>query len=478
MAASYIEALIPPEENDKRWNYASPLGTPVSINFSFMAAKPSYSYFSNEGINFNPLTDAQKNATLSLFALYENYINITFNEVPDANDNSTQIRLGRHDTTTGEAGYAYTPGEYVAMFPESALAGDIWIVNGESNTQVEPGESGYSTIMHEIGHALGLKHPFEVQGDHLALPSGEDNNRYSIMSYTEYPDRVFRKVTGTTADDIDFIFVEPTTPMLYDIAALQYLYGANMAYMSDDTTYTFVNNDPFTMCIWDGGGIDTIDVQNFSRSCTINLTAGKFSTISIVSDPLPDGFTGGTPPTYTGVDNLSIAYGAIIENAVGGSGNDKLTGNAVKNTLTGNNGNDVLDGGAGNDVLNGGSGIDKLIGGAGNDKLMCESTDTRIDGGVGTGDVLDLASGSLDILPTRVKNIEIIDLRGGGANTVTLDRADIVAISSTDKLKIMGDVGDTVDFTGTLPTPTGTSLKLYNLGGGVQLSVESDVLVV
>ena len=65
---------------------------------------------------------------------------------------------------------------------------------------------------------------------------------------------------------------------------------------------------------------------------------------------------------YNGTNNLSIAFGVTIENATGGSGHDKLTGNTVANVLKGNSGNDTLSGGDGNVVLNGGSGSDRLWG--------------------------------------------------------------------------------------------------------------------
>jgi hypothetical protein len=273
--------------------------------------------------------------------------------------------------------------------------------------------------------------------------------------------------------------IEPSTPMLYDIAAIQYLYGKNTATRAGNDSYTFDPDEPFFMCIWDGGGTDTITVSNFSAGCTINLTDGKFSSITILPDPYPGGTDPNASAIYNGSNNLSIAFGCTIENATGGSGSDRLTGNSVKNTLAGNNGNDTLEGGAGNDVLNGGSGNDRLLGGADTDRLICQSSDLLIDGGTGAADVLDLASGDLDVNPARVRNIEVVDLRGGGNQTLTINLTELKAISSTDDLKVMGDTGDTVNFTSALGSPTAVTgvLNRYSFGAGAFLFVENDVAV-
>ena len=96
------------------------------------------------------------------------------------------------------------------------------------------------------------------------------------------------------------------------------------------------------LCIWDGGGTDTIDLSGFKAAARIDLHDGSFSDV------------GGY------VNNLSIAVGCVIENASGGKGSDQITGNAAANRLLGLGGNDTLDGGAGNDTLVGGAGADRF----------------------------------------------------------------------------------------------------------------------
>lgn len=140
MAAAYIEALIPPEEDLQRWNYDSPLGSSVTVNFSFMTAAPPYSE-AEETAGFKQFTDAQKIATQDILNIYEQYANVTFVEIADSNTGE-QIRLATH-TGGNEAGYAYTPGEYVPAFDFSALSGDIWLTDYPDNLLVAPGDPGY-----------------------------------------------------------------------------------------------------------------------------------------------------------------------------------------------------------------------------------------------------------------------------------------------------------------------------------------------
>jgi serralysin len=138
--------------------------------------------------------------------------------------------------------------------------------------------------------------------------------------------------------------------MLFDVYELQQLYGANSTTRTGNTTYgfgstagpiyAFLPGSAPQYCIWDAGGIDTLDCSGYSQAQTIDLNQGTYSSI------------GG------GVGNISIAIGATIENAIGGSGNDILYGNAADNAMTGGSGNDTFTGGGGNDTIDGGAGWD------------------------------------------------------------------------------------------------------------------------
>ncbi len=172
------------------------------------------------------------------------------------------------------------------------------------------------------------------------------------MSYSAY--------SGWSGSGVSYY---PTSPMLYDIAAIQYLYGANTTYNTGNDTYTFAQGQNYFQTIWDAGGTDTFVWNATSESAVIDLRAGEFSDL------------GNTLYYYSAIgttiatsnNTVAIAYDVIIENATGGDAGDTIFGNTIANTLDGQSGNDSIDGGDGSDTLNGGDGTDTLIGGAGND---------------------------------------------------------------------------------------------------------------
>ncbi len=195
----------------------------------------------------------------------------------------------------------------------------------------------FQTYVHEIGHALGLGHAGNYNGD-ATYPYDalfqNDAWATSVMSYFSQTENTYFAGQGFTHNFA-------ATPMMADILAMSTLYGLSTTTRVGDTTYgTYgdgiynVNNYPnVALTIFDSGGNDWIEYSNFGTNQLINLNPETFSNVA------------------NGVGNLSIARGVIIENAVGGSGNDTLIGNAANNMLQGNGGNDTMDGGAGNDTV-------------------------------------------------------------------------------------------------------------------------------
>jgi serralysin len=373
MVPSYVSALLP--SNTPRWNEASAIGTAVNVTFSFMTQAPYYASW-NDSYAFAPLSEVQKSAARAALASWSDVANITFTEVSDA-DAGGSIRFGTNYQTKSTA-YAYYPSS------SSAIGGDVYLSRySDINTSPSPDNAGFSTLVHEIGHALGLKHPgnYDVSGGGTEgpyLPYGQDNNRYTIMSY--YRQSLY-----------DYN-VHGSAPALYDVAAVQYLYGAKKSARQYDDSYSFSNTTtPFTKVIWDGGGNDTINAGAQTQRVKIDLAQGAFSSIGVSSTSYSYYYS---PSVAT--DNVSIAYGSDIENAIGGSGSDTLTGNRLNNTLSGGAGGDTLSGANGDDTLNGDAGSDWLYGGLGNDLLSGgtdadylygeEGNDT-LDGGAG-GDIL------------------------------------------------------------------------------------------
>jgi uncharacterized delta-60 repeat protein len=346
-----------------RWNSDSPLGTPIHVTYSFMKVQPSYETTLDGP--FREFTDAQKAAARTVLAKYSSISGIIFDEViEDVSTSATataaagtcgQLRYGSYDDpaviSTGSAYYPGT-GEY---------CGDIWLnvsTNYANATNPFEGSRPYGTMTHETGHALGLKHPGANPGEAPLLETYGlvDMRTNSIMSYVYRSDATINTSTG------DEIY--PSTPMMYDVATIQYLYGVNNSYNAGNDVYTYDPTQPFFKNIWDGGGIDTIDISNYTFGSTINLTPGTFSSLH----------TRATAPssasTYWGTDNLSISYNCIIENAIGSTAADTIIGNDADNNLDGRAGNDTINGGLGNDTLTGGPGNDTLIGGSGTDSAI------------------------------------------------------------------------------------------------------------
>lgn len=319
-----------------RWGSGG-VGSGATVSYSFMEQAPSYASGSDT-TGFAPLSATQRDAVRQAFAAWSAVANIFFVETSDS-ANSGQggsIRLGTNRQSSSAA-YAY--------YPTGSLydgGGDIYLANNVStNSSPTQGTYGYLTILHEIGHAIGLKHPGNYNatgggGEPPYLSSAEDNYRYTLMSYNRHPSLGLNGLA--------------TGPALYDIAAVQYLYGANTDTRIGDDRYAFASNTvAVSQAIWDTGGTDSIDASGQASAVTIDLTPGAFSSIG------PNGSGG------LAVDNVAIADGVTIETAIGGGGNDILIGNTANNLLTGGEGSDTLTGGSGDDTLQGGGGTDTAV---------------------------------------------------------------------------------------------------------------------
>lgn len=312
-----------------RWNATQAVGTPVAPTYSFMLSLPSYTDAQTDGNNFSVMTDDQKTAVRSILASISEQFNISFTEVAETSSTWGQLRFGNNTQTT-TVGYAYCP--------DSSLgenAGDLYINNSSSSqqtTNVVMGTNAYSTLIHEIGHTLGLKHPGNYNaGDNSSsanegpyLTGAEDSELYSIMSYT------------TQTQGLERINLAP-----YDYAALAYLYGAKPVNTGNDVYSLSGSIGLAVQTIFDSGGTDTLDASTLTTAVRLDLNVAAPGTLSSA---------GQTSTGQLAASNLSLGLSTEIENAVGGSADDVLIGNALRNYLTGNAGNDSLDGGAGTDI--------------------------------------------------------------------------------------------------------------------------------
>lgn len=287
-------------------------------------------------------------------------------EVADGASGTGDIRIAYTAWQMGpsQLGYSYLPNEL-------ANAGDIWLnaaLVGSTLATFAPGSLAYFTLLHEAGHALGLKHPDEQSiYNATTVDTLNDSMFNTVMSRYVWPG-----VVASFAGNIDRY---PTTPMALDIDAIQALYGAVSNWHAGDDVYVFSDSEKYLETLVDSGGNDTIRIDGESGG-EIDLRPGQWSQLGF-----PVWINNGQ---IRNPDTVHLYRTTVIENAIGGSGPDRLIGNDSDNLLTGNGGNDTLVGGAGNDTLTGGSGADIFV-------LEAGAGDVISDFNPADGDRLDLS---------------------------------------------------------------------------------------
>jgi Ca2+-binding RTX toxin-like protein len=360
------------------------------IFFAYLEQPPSYLPFEP---SFAPFTEDRRAGAERAFALVAQVADLTFAQVADngAEPGPANQRITFRSVAVEEPVFSGSASLYQLDGSPAIYGSDVILNTTGMNRRVTNegfvGWTAYVTL-HEILHSIGLSHPGDYNGagfnyeEHAEFL--QDTRQYSVMSYWD--------AAKTGADHhIGEGHYVADTPLLYDILALQRLYGANMATRTGDTVYGFnsnvagsplnfaVNPTPI-VAIWDAAGRDTLDFSGFAGASRIDLNPGAFSS--------GGGLT----------KNVAIAFGAVIENGVGGSGNDVLVGNAAANRLDGRTGADRMTGGDGNDVF--------IV-----DNLADQAIEASGDSGV------DLVISSVSFtLGTRIENLT---LTGSGAINAT-----------------------------------------------------------
>lgn len=430
-----------------KWN-----GT--TLTYSFPQSMSAYEYGSDP--TFQPVTAQQKHAVLQVFAELSEFSLLQFQEADT--DASGILRFAR--SANPSTAYAYYPST-------SPSGGDSWYKIGTYDDPYDGTYAGF-TFIHEIGHALGLKHGHETSY-YGALPYERDSNEYSVMTYRSYvgaAGQYYEEQYGSG----------PQTYMMDDIAAIQYLYGANFNARSGDTVYRWMENsgtltidgqvwrEPPTNTvfetIWDGGGHDTYDLSLYASAQHISLNPGDWSTASDGQLAYLD-YNG-----HRAHGNIANAYlyqgdlRSLIETVLAGSGDDWVAGNVADNYLSGGAGNDTLIGdgtGAmrgGNDTLIGGAGNDSLDGGVGNDRLEGQDGNDTLLGGAGD-DLLTGLAGA-DLMDGGAGNDSLYSFAGQGPDTIRGgDGIDLLQISRTNLTSnVLFSIRDLVT---TLPDGTSVS---------------------
>jgi serralysin len=376
-------------------------------------------------------SDISSNVVRDALQSWSNVANLQFNQT------SASIA----ELTFDETNFANRLQQGVTL---TTFAGDR-IIDSEieledSLSTLNPGSVGYLVLLHEIGHALGLKHTGEYgDGDEGPfLSSAEDNYRATVMSYND--------------DTIVTSNFPPVTPMLYDIAAMQFLYGANTSYQAGNTFYDLTSyTNPITL--WDGGGnADLVSAANYSGgSVTIDLRPGLNN--------------------YSQLGNkyIWVAYNANIEDAQASRFNDAVFGNELNNQMRGREGNDLMFGNEGNDILFGGmdtvdasDGSDSIYGGSGADIIFGNSGNDNLFGGSAAADPSDTTDtiyggrGADSVYGNGGDDL----IYGGGGGVDPSDEADV----------LFGGGGADIMF------GNGNNDTIYGGGGGVDPNDVSDTI--
>ncbi len=444
-----IDALLGRQANGEvaRQN----IGPGGTLTFSFVTAATAASYPAAENeTNIREVNgQIKENVREILRSVFGAVLPLTFVEVPDSPASQIRIMFSDGPGPQGNA-YSYYPGT-----PE--VGGSIHLqANNEQDAITAyssgPGSFGYLTLIHELGHALGLKHP----GNYNAIEDGDseieppflsfdlDNTRNTVMSYNP-----------------DLTDLEPSTLMAYDIRALQFLYGARTDFAAGDTVYRFDGNTfPSALqTLWDGGGTDTLDFTALpGGDYLFDMRPGGLSTSRSAAAAIAYEATSDASSTEYRTFSYGrvIAFNVTIENLFGSSSRDEITGNDATNlivggqgddTIIGNRGSDTLRGGKGNDLIRGGKGLDVILGDDGDDTLWGDRGADTLTGGAGN-DLFVLEAGRG---PDTITDFQPGSDRLGLANGLPFDQLRITGIEGGTLVQLASNGADIARLLGITP---------------------------
>jgi serralysin len=328
--------------------------------------------------DFEQLNTAQSAEVSRAFGLIESYTNLMFAPISETPTSHAAIRLA--DSSSPPTSFSEDPQK------DLPVSGDVFY--GAAARDPTIGSLSSAPILHEIGHALGLNHgdPGNSNGPFGPIGAQYDDIEYSVMNYAAFIGAPITDPLGADAAAQSY--------MMYDIAALQYYYGANFGNVGKNFTYSwnrstgqeFINGqgqgepliDTVFETVWTGGATSTYDLSNYNDDAWLDMRPGQFMKFS--NGQLNElGLKDDAVPEYAqgNVYNALLFNGdtrSEINNVITGNGSDIVIGNDVFNIITLGNGNDS--------VLIGGAGA-RVFGGTGNDTIVPSAAPSEIHGGGG-----------------------------------------------------------------------------------------------
>ena len=399
-----------------RWNADKGLGTSVMVTYSFGEGSDLPSTFGSSSnpygaSSFSDFTNAQRNNFRIAAAEFMAVSGIVLVEVEDGGDINV---FNAHGTNVG--GYADLP--YVNGSYQSQVELVI-----DSSGNYDAGSYGYFTILHELGHAVGLDHTHEGA---YTLNSGMDTTASSVMSYNydasalglqSLDDDALEHIYGGRVMSAGWSFSFNDNKSRFD---------ANGS-SSNDSLAVPVNVDGSSVAtkIMGQNGNDTITGQNSVDLLRGNKGNDYLSGIG-GDDKLRGG--GGQDTIYGGTGDDYLNGGSGSDTIYAGAGDDYITGGSASDDLNGQADEDLLFGKLGDDSLDGGSSADTLEGGKGDDQLT---------GGIGQDTFVFRATSEHDTISDFDTNGEILQFKGTG-----FDYSDVTVSTESGHARI--EVGTVV----------------------------------